>query len=383
VTDRPLKILVINWQDRENPQAGGAEVHLHETFRRMAARGHEVTLLVSGWPDAEPRVTLDGMDVHRTGGRYTFSMAGPTYFKRHLAHQEFDVVVEDLNKVPVFSPFWAGAPVVLLVHHLFGMTAFKEASFPVAAGTWVLERPIPRVFSGRPAVAVSPSTRDDLHARGLRPSEMHVIPNGIDLTLFSAIPFAKKDPEPSLLYLGRLKRYKGVDLLVQAVATLRDRNVACRLRIGGSGDYRADLEDLVARLGLEDRVEFLGFVSEEEKIRLYQKSWIHLLTSPKEGWGISNIEAAACGTPTVASDAPGLRDSVRDGETGFLVPHGDVDALASRIEGLLGDPDLRERMGRAAVEFSSGFSWDDTSLRMEAVLQSAAEFRVAEASTQT
>jgi glycosyltransferase involved in cell wall biosynthesis len=372
VTGRPLRILVINWQDRENPQAGGAEVHLHETFKRMAAAGHDVTFLVSGWPGARTRLDLDGVEIHRTGGRYTFSVACPLYYRRHLRDRAFDVVVEDLNKVPVFAPLWAGVPVVLLVHHLFGRTAFKEASLPVAAGTWLLERPVPRVFSRVSTIAVSDSTREDLIARGMPGDSISVIPNGIELSQYSPGPWHERTEEPTLLYLGRLKRYKGVDLILQAVARLREMNVACRLRVAGTGDYREDLEALASELDLGDRVEFLGFVSPEEKLKLFRESWIHVLTSPKEGWGISNIEAAACGTPTIASDSPGLRDSVQDGTTGFLVPHGDLGGLVEALKRLIGDEALRSRLGGEAVAFAQNFSWDSTSRRVLALLEAAA-----------
>src|SRR5687768_10507142 len=156
-----MKILVVNWQDRENPQSGGAEIHLHEVFGRLAQRGHHVTLLVSRWRGAAERATVDGLGVHRVGGRHTFNLAAPRYYRRAL-HAQHDVLIEDLNKVPLFSPLWAAEPVGLLVHHLFGSTAFQEASFPVAAATWLLERPLDRVYSSHPVLAVSHSTAADL-----------------------------------------------------------------------------------------------------------------------------------------------------------------------------------------------------------------------------
>lgn len=362
-----LRILVVNWQDRENPQGGGAETHLHETFGRLAALGHHVTLLASGWSGAPPRVELDGIRVHRTGGRYTFSVAAPRYFRRHLAGEAWDVVVEDLNKVPLFTPFWTSAPVALLVHHLFGATAFREASFPVAAATWILERPIPRVFAGMPTVAVSESTRQDLARRGMDPDVIEVIPNGMDLT--ALVPGAgPRYDEPTVVYLGRLKRYKGVDLILRAVARLRAEGIPARFLVGGRGDHEPALRALAEELQLGDAVRFLGFVSEEQKREMFQRAWIHALTSPKEGWGIANLEAAACGTATVASDAPGLRDSVVDGVTGLLVPHGDVAALTGALGRVLGDAELRDRLGRQARSFAEGFSWDASAAAMERFL---------------
>lgn len=367
-----LRILVLNWQDRENPQSGGAEIHLHETFGRLARRGHDVTLLASGFEGAEPGATLDGIRVIRAGGRHSYALAAPFHCRRHLPPEGFDVVVEDLNKVPLFAPLWTRSPVVLLVHHLFGRSAFQEASFPVAAATWLLERPVPAVFRHVPTVAVSDSTADELADRGLRRDRIRVIPNGVDLAKYAPDPAVDRFAEPTLLYLGRLKRYKRVDLPLRALRWLRDRKVACRLLVAGEGDRRPDLEREAAALGVDDRVAFLGWVSEERKVELFRKAWVHLLTSSKEGWGISNLEAAACATPTVASDRPGLRDSVRDGETGFLVPHGDVPALGARLRRLLEDEALRSEMGRAARRFAEGFSWDAAADAWEEVLGAAA-----------
>jgi glycosyltransferase involved in cell wall biosynthesis len=362
-----MRILVVNWQDRLNPQAGGAETHLHEIFGRLAGRDHRVTLLVSGWADAPARETVDGMEVHRTGGRYTFNLTAPAYYRRRLKDQHFDIMVEDLNKVPLMSPMWATHPVTLLVHHLFGATAFQEASLPMAAATWLLERPLGRVYRDVPTMAVSRSTAEDLGTRGLPRDDIAVIPNGVDLghcTPGDAPPF----DTPTLLYLGRLKRYKRVDLPIRAVAALRREGLPVRLIVAGTGDHVDALRALVRELGLEEAVEFRGFVTEEEKLTLFRRAWVHVLTSPKEGWGITNLEAAACGTPTIASDSPGLRDSVVDGETGFLVPHGDVDALAARIRTLLDDRALRERMGHQALSFAQRFTWDRAATRTEEFL---------------
>jgi glycosyltransferase involved in cell wall biosynthesis len=366
--DKRLRILVVNWLDRENPQAGGAEAHLHETFGRLAQRGHEVTLLASGWKGCEAHAELDGIDVHRAGARYTFSLAAPRYFARRLRKRHFDVVVEDLNKVPLFTRYWTRAPVVALVHHLFGMTAFKEAWFPLAAATWLLERPIPFVFRNAPTIAVSASTREDLGRRGLDAERIEVIPNGIDLSLYTPGPASMRTSEPSLLFLGRVKKYKRVDLLMRAVALLESEGLSVTLRVAGSGDDRPRLDRIALNLGISDRVHFLGFVDEVRKLELFRTSWLHALTSPNEGWGISIMEASACGTPSIASDAPGLRESVVDGETGLLVPHGDVRALADSIASLLNDERRRESMGRQARSFAEGFSWDESADRVEAFL---------------
>lgn len=309
------------------------------------------------------------MDVHRTGTRYSFNLFGPRYYRKNLRNQSFDVFVEDLNKVPLFAPLWAREPVALLVHHLFGRIAFQEASLPLATATWLLEKPIPVIYRKLPAIAVSRSTAEDLVRRGFKAAGIEVIPNGVDLGFYRPEAGVSRFAEPTLLYLGRLKRYKRVDLIVSAFAMVREQFPRARLIIAGKGDARPALEAQIRQLEVGDAVELRGFVSDQEKRDLFRRSWIHLLTSPKEGWGITNIEAAACGTPTIASNSPGLKDSVEDGKTGFLVPHGDGAALAARIEQVLGNANLGTELSRNALLFAQRFTWDRAAIETERFLE--------------
>ena len=364
-----MRLLVLNWQDRLNPRAGGAEVHLHEIFGRLARQGWPVTLLTSGTRDLPAEAEVDGIRVLRIGGRHSHLLRAPGRALKLLRDEPFDLLLEDLNKVPLFSPLWSGVPVGLLVHHLFGATAFREASLPLATATWLLERPVPRIYRSTPTIAVSESTRKDLRSRGLE-APIEVIPNGIDASWFTPAAEGERFDEPTLLYLGRLKRYKRIDLILEAVSRLVRAGRSVRLVVAGRGDHRTGLERRAAELQISSHVDFRGFVSEEEKRELLRRAWVHAFTSPREGWGIANLEAAACGTPTVASDSPGLRDSVRDGETGLLVPHGEIDALADALARLLDDEALRTSQGRAARRFAEGFSWDAITTRFAAALES-------------
>jgi glycosyltransferase involved in cell wall biosynthesis len=364
-------VLVVNWQDRTNPQAGGAEVHLHEIFGRLAGAGHEVHLLCSGYPGAAGETALDGMTVHRVGSRYGFALGGAGAFARLAAQLRPDVVVEDVNKVPLFLPRrWEG-PFVLLVPHLFGTTAFREVSWPMAALVWASERPMPAAYRRAWVHAISGTTRDDLVARGFAREAIRVIHPGVDTVLFRPDPAVARAREPTFLYVGRLKRYKALDTAIRAVAGLRRSGAVpdARLLVAGSGDDRPRLERAAAAERLGDAVRFLGFVSEERKVELYRQAWAVVFPSPKEGWGITNVEAAACGTPAVASDSPGLRESVRSGETGLLVPHGDVPALGAALGTLAGDAALRARLGRGARAFAESLPWSraaaETALHLE------------------
>jgi glycosyltransferase involved in cell wall biosynthesis len=366
-----VRVLVVNWQDRENPQAGGAEIHLHEIFGRLTSAGFDVTLLCGGWPNAPAAAELDGIRVHRVGTRYTFPFLVRAAYRKLAARQSFDVIVEDINKVPLFTPRWGKTPVVVLVPHLFGDTVFQEASFPLAAIVWALERPIPRVYKDAPFEAISESTADDLAARGIAREHIRVIYCGIDTEHYTPAPELRA-PQPTFAYLGRLKRYKSVDIIIRAFHALGMSEA--KLQIAGAGDDRRRLEQLTASLDLTRQVTFLGRISEEDKLHLLRRSWALVFTSPKEGWGITNLEAAACGTPVVASNSPGIRESVVDGETGFLVPHGDVAALAAAMRRLASAPGAVATLGVNARAFAKGFTWEraaqDTAVHLTKVVHS-------------
>lgn len=360
-----MRLHVVNWQDRENPQAGGAEQHLHEIFGRLARRGHEVTLLCSGWRGCAPRAVLDGIEVHRVGTRYTFPFVARAHYRRHLAARNADVLIEDVNKVPLYTTAWGARRNLVVVPHLFGTTAFQEAPFPLAAAVWLAERPLRLVYGKLPFEAISESTADDLAARGIPRAAVRVIYCGIDSARYTPDPSARA-PRPTFAYLGRLKRYKGVDIVLRAFAQLAHPDAV--LEIAGTGDHRAALEAQARSLDLGSRVRFLGFISEEEKLALLRRAWALAFASPKEGWGITNLEAAACGTPVVASDSPGIRESVRDGVTGYLVPHGDVHAMAAAMARIAASPVLGVSMGIAGRRFAETFTWDRAADETEAHL---------------
>ncbi len=360
-----MNVLVVNWQDRMNPHAGGAEIHLFEIFGRLAARGHRVRLVCSGWPGATATATIDGVDIARTGGRHSFALRGRGAVRRAIRAERPDIVVEDINKLPLFLSGMTNLPFCAIVPHLFGETAFEEAPWPMAAAVWAAERPLPRAYRRAAFHAISESTRNDLVARGVPRERVRVIHPGVDGVRYRPGPAGCRTRAPSFLYVGRLKRYKGIGFAIQALARARAGRGDLTLDIAGSGDHRPELERLTARLGLGDAVRFHGFVSEEQKIALLQRAWANVFPSPKEGWGITVVEAAACGTPSIASDSPGLRDSVRHGATGFLVPHGDVDALAARMSELADAPALVATLGAGGRQFAETLTWERTAADTE------------------
>lgn len=351
------RILVINERDLRNPLAGGAEVHVFEIFKRLVARGHQVTLLAASFKGAAREEDVEGIRVCRLANRYLFYALAPVVARRQARRGSYDVVVDVLNKLPFFSPWAVDLPCFAIVHHLFGTTAFRQVALPVAVVTWLLERLIPSAYSGVPMLAISPSTKDDLVARGIPSDHVWVVPPGVDSAAYQTQrEVGQRDP--LLLWIGRLEPYKRADVAIEAMTEIRQSVPAARLVVMGSGPARQDLESLVEKRGLGGAVSFTGFVSEQEKVEWLQRAAVVVNTSEKEGWGMTVIEGNACGTPSISSDVAGLRDSVRDGETGLLFKYGDVASLAAAAIRLLNDKDLRLSFGRAGLGWAKKFDWD-------------------------
>jgi len=361
-----MRILVINWQDIRNPFSGGAEVHCHEIFSRVAAMGHQVTLLCSTFPGAPREEILDGIRIIRSGSRLLFNYAVPAAYRRLRREQVYDIVIDDLNKIPFYSPCFVREPLLTIVHHLFGKSIFIETSFFPAAYVWLAERLAVRLYRHTSFAVVSESTRQELLRLGIRAS-IDLLPNAVDPVRYHA--GGSKSATPLICHLGRLKRYKSVEHLLQALPRVRQAVPQAKLVVVGDGDHRAALEALTAELGLGEAVQFTGKVSHEEKVQWLQRSWVAVNPSPKEGWGLTVIEANACGVPVVAADSPGLRDSVRAGETGLLYPYGEVEQLAADLIRLLQEAPLREKMGAAARVWAGSFTWDHSARQAVEIME--------------
>ncbi len=367
-----MNLIAFNWRDPRNPDAGGAELHLFEILRRAVRDGDRVTWLAEGFPRAPGEETVEGIRVCRAGSWYNAHLALASLFRRRFRRERFDLVLEDINKVPFFTPCYAGAPVLAIVPHLFGTTVFREASLPVAAVVWAHEGLIPLVYRNTPFLAISESTRDDLVRRGLARERVAVVRCGLTHADYPLTTPPEERVEPVVAYLGRLRRYKGVQHLLRAFPGVRAVVPRATLRIVGDGPYRPALERLAAELGIAGAVTFLGSVRQSEKTAALNAAQVAAAPSPKEGWGLTVIEANACGVPVVASRSPGLVESVRDGETGVLVPYGDPPALAAAIVRLLTRREERVAMAHAARRWAHTFDWETCYRESRLVMEQAA-----------
>jgi len=223
-------------------------------------------------------------------------------------------------------------------------------------------------------------------AYGADPERVFVVPPGVDLSTFQPIDRAEArrnigyGPGRLLLFVGRLERLKGVDVAIRALALLRDRSHDdVRLLILGEDSKDADesekdrLKAVVAKLGVRDRVDFLGSVAHHELPFFYGAANVCVMPSYSESFGLVGLEAQACGRPVVGSDVTGLRSVVRDEVSGYLVGGHDPAAYAERIGRLLDNPELAEQMGLRGRLLAQRFSWKRTADRLEDLFDGVVE----------
>lgn len=354
---RGSRILVLNWRDVRHPLAGGAEQYMHEIGSRWVQAGAQVTWLtaaVAGQPGHE---RLDGMHIRRAGG--ALSVYPRTALRGALARGHFDAVVDCQNGIPFFSPLFAGrrTPIVQVVHHVHQDQFGTHFPAPVATlGRWLEGPASRRVYRDRPIVAVSPSTRHELRTRlGFR-APVFVVPNG---TVALPAERRRRAAEPTVVLVSRLVVHKRIDLLLGQLSTMAHTIPGLRVEIVGDGPDRARLQNLTDELGLQSTVTFHGRTSDEVRDELLSRAWLTTSTSQAEGWGCAVLEAAAWGVPCLALRVPGVRDSVLDGETGWLVD--DPAELGAALTGALrhlADPARAAQIAETCRAWAGCFSWD-------------------------
>ena len=354
-----MKILVVNWRCIKNPEAGGAEVHLHEIFKRVVNKGHEVTLVAHGFKGAPDKEVIDGIKVIRHGNRYLFDKQFRRFYKSKLINEDFDLIVDDISKIPLGTPKYIDKPLVGIIHHIHGKSLYQELPAPMAYYIIRKENEIPIVYGETPVFAVSPSTRNELISMGANAEKIDFLYNAVDHELFNRTK-VEKFSHPTISYIGRLKKYKQIEKIIDVLPLLAAKFPNLEFRIGGKGDHIKELMKYTEDKNLTKHVTFLGFLSEEEKAEELGKAWLFVTMPAKEGWGITVVEANAMGTPVVGADVEGLRDSISDYETGFLVPPDDPEVLSQKIIKLLADKNLRDEFSDNARKWAQKFTWDNS-----------------------
>ena len=348
-TGSPLRILILNWRDVANPQAGGAELFTHEVARRWVSWGHHVTLITSRFPGGRPDETIDGVAIRRVGALRRGSLH--LLVQRELSRvRGFDVVIDEIDTIPFLTPVWSESlpPIVGMVHQLAAVWD-AEMPRPLAAIGRRTEPRLLRMYRDVPVVTISGSTSEDLRRLGLR--DVRLILQGRDEPPLLTVP---KEEVPTFLFVGRLAANKRPGRPLRA--RCRARTAPGRSTLGrrrgrdGSQAPRAS-----RRRGRDPRSG-----SREELYERMARAHCLLVPSVREGWGMVITEANAVGTPAVGYDVPGIRDAIRPGRTGLLAPTGDAASLGRLAADLVLDRERYERMCAEAVTWGRCFSWDVT-----------------------
>jgi glycosyltransferase involved in cell wall biosynthesis/O-antigen/teichoic acid export membrane protein len=350
-------ILILVDRDWTHPQAGGTGTVLYGQVSRWIAAGHRVTVIAGTYPGAE-RVSRpdERLAIHRMGSRLTVFPRAAWATLRGLG-RDADVVLEVVNGIAFFTTLWRWlrAPRVLLVFHVHQEHYVAELGLVGRVAAFALEHvPLRFLYPGVPVVTISQSSREALVGLGIARDRIHVVYLGLEIDPAHPLRPRERAPAPALVYLGRLKRYKRIELLLDVAAAIP----GATLHIAGDGEHRGALEARAAELGLDGRAVFHGHVDEGEKARLLGEAWLALTASSAEGWCLTVIEAGACATPTAALRVGGLAEAIVDGQTGVLVDT--PDELVEQVSALVQTPERLQAMGGAALARSRGFTWDNT-----------------------
>lgn len=338
-----MRILILNRRDIANPDGGGAELYTHEIARGLAGKyGCEVVIFSNRFPNSTAEEVIDRVRYVRKGSEITVHMWGFLYAMKR--RKDFDRIIDEFNGSGFFTFFLSNS--ILLIHQMYKEYWIRELG-PKGAIPYVLEPLLLRFYRKRTAITVSKSTKDDLELIGFR--DVKIVMNAIDNLYSGAI---EKEPEPTLVFLGRLKSTKQPEHALEIFRRVKMCIPDARLWIIGVGTVEDVLKKRAEELG---RVTFWGRVSEREKFAILRRAHLLLVPSIREGFGINVIEAAASGTPAVGYNVHGLRDSIRHGETGYLV--GSADEAAQKAIELLSNPAEYARMSSNCLSYSQEFDW--------------------------
>jgi glycosyltransferase involved in cell wall biosynthesis len=333
-----MKILWFSWKDRQNPAAGGAELVKEELAARLAADGHEVIILTANFPSGLPDEIVNGYKIIRCGSRSAVYWHAFRYYRKNLIGWP-DLVIDEMNTLPFFCKYFVREKNILFVHQLCREIWFYQMFFPLNFVGYCLEMIYLRLLNDRKVVTVSESTKKDLLKFGFKEENIQIIREGIAIPPIADLSLTPKDAQPTILSFGAIRKMKRVDEIIRAFERAKEKIPDLRLIVagGGVGRYGRKVSRLMNESVYKDSIEYLGQVSQEKKREIMGQAHLLVAASVKEGWCLTVTEAGSRGTPAVAYNLDGLRDSIKNGETGWLTPENTPAALARTIVSALAD----------------------------------------------
>lgn len=352
-----MKILILSWRCIKNPAAGGSELYFHELAKSWIKSGHEVVWFSPMFPNAKKTEKYEGVEIIRRGNRLSvYFFAFLNYITGKLP-RNFDVVIDVENGIPFFSPIYIrNKNIILHIQHIHKDVWQREFSFPISSiGLFLETKIMPRVYKKNKIITISKSSANEITESGISSFKPFIVNPGIEF--YKKNKGFKKNKKPAVLFLNRIKKYKGINTLLEAANLLNKKGYKnIEFWICGGGDELEAMKEYAKELELKN-VTFFGRVSEEKKQELMQKAWVFVNPSSKEGWGIVNIEANYSGTPALGSNVGGIKDSIVNGETGLLFERENYEELADKIEMLIKNKKLREKLSSGGLKWAENFHW--------------------------
>jgi len=361
-----MRILFLNWKDKKNPLAGGAEIVTEELLKRLADNGHRATLLTARFKGCKTREIIDGYEIIRVGGGWSVYWRAYRYYKKNLAGK-FDLVIDEVNTIPFFAKFYVKGKNILFIHQLCREIWFYQMFFPLNFIGYLAESIYLRLLRDKKVVTVSDSTKKDLLKYGFREENIYIISEGIEIEPLGDLPPAEeiKEKNPTILFLGAVRPMKRPDHVIRAFERAKQNLGDLKLWLvgGGRGRYFKKVMGLIKDCAFRDDIIYFGKAGQEKKIELMRRAHLSCAASVKEGWGLVVTEANSQGTPAVVYDVDGLRDAVENNITGAVCFRNTPEDLAENVRRLLNDRDkyenLRINAWRRSQEINFENSYED------------------------
>lgn len=353
-----MKILIFNWRDLKHSWAGGGEIYVFEQAVRWIKMGHEVILFCSQDPyqNLPSFEIINEIKIYRKGGRFNVYFWA-IYYYFTLFRGNVDIVIDVENGIPFFTPLFCRIPKICYVYHIHDKQFFYELPAPLSHIGFIIERFVfPLLYKNVHIITISKTTKKQLMTIGFREKNITIVYSGINEFHDKSKRIIKKFSNPTILYLGRIKKYKRVDLLVNIFQKIVERVPRAHLIIAGWGTEASHLADLIMKNPLRRKIKLMGPVNNDEKRILLSRSSLFVNPSIGEGWGISIIEANLHGTPAVSFDVPGLTESIQLGKTGLLAK--DEEDFVEKICEILQNNSLRQKLSANAILWANSFNWD-------------------------
>ncbi len=332
-----------------------------ELAKRLVKDGHEVIFLVGDFKGALKEEFINGYKVVRLGGRFSVYWHVFKYYQNNLRNWA-DLVIDEINTVPFFAKFYVKERNILFVHQLCREIWFYEMFFPLNIIGYILEPIYLWLLRDRKVITVSESTKKDLMRFGFKAANIQIISEGIEIEPVSDLLSIKKFDQPTILSLGTVRAMKRTHHTIKSFEIAKEKLPNLRLVIAGAveGEYGKKVLNIIKNSKYKDSIEYLGKVTKEKKVELMQKAHLIAVTSVKEGWGLIVTEANSQGTPSVVYDVDGLRDAVKNNQTGLVCEINTPNILAKKVIQILNDSELYETLQKNGWEWSKEINFENS-----------------------